>query len=96
MTQLLIVFALGTVAALALAYVLLAFVVCPFHARRDAARATALITPLTVDRYRFIGHDDKLRVRSEHRRKDADRKRREAAQIASGAAKPQIYRVVNE
>lgn len=65
--------------------------------RRQLARETASLNALIVEkglRVRFVGHDDSLRVKTQLRRDAADRLKRRAAHVASGATTSDVLRMV--
>lgn len=86
---------LGTCAALVLALIVRERVIEPRDRAREAARLAKLIPPLGPSHYRFTGHNDRLRQSADLRRRVAEQKRREAAQIASGIPEANSNRVVN-
>jgi hypothetical protein len=63
------------------------------QATRDAAQVDALIAAKGA-RPRFTGHDDRLRVKTHQRREAADRFRRKAAHVESGAPVSDVLRLV--
>lgn len=62
--------------------------------KQAALHVDAAIRPLGPEHYRFTGHDEPLRLRTEKRRKAADGLRGQAAHVDSGAPVSDVLRRV--